>query len=43
MSLQLLVASIVFLLSPLYCHASSAAAAAGFLVFTNSSRCINLT
>ena len=32
-----------FLLSPLCCRPSSAAAAAGFLVFTNSGRCINLT
>ena len=43
MSLQSLVAFIFFLLSPLCCRPSSAAAAAGFLVFTNSGRCINLT
>ena len=42
MSLQLLVASIFFLLSPLYCCPSSAVAAAGLLVFTDSGRCITL-
>ena len=44
MSLPSLVASIFFLLSPLcYRPSSAAAAAAGFLIFTNSGRCINLT
>ena len=42
MSLQLLVASIFFLLSPLCCRPSFAAAAVDLLVLTNSGRCINL-